>query len=95
MKTKHLIEILRCHGDNRAKCEKCHSLDTCKSLAGQSICEVSAKRLEELLDNLRRTQSELKEAHIETKMWKKRYERFFSNMREVLHEQEVLCDWGY
>lgn len=89
MKTKHLIEVLRCPGDHRAVCEKCEVLDACKELAGQDLREVCAVRLEALLKNLRDTEAELKDARNEAKMWKNRYEHFLKDMKEIVDEQEI------
>lgn len=78
MKTKHLIEILHCPGDHRANCEKCKCLDACKELAGQDIYEVCAERFEQLLDNLRRTEAELKEVKVLAQTYEKHYNHFFT-----------------
>lgn len=94
MKTKHLIEILHCPGDHRANCEKCKCLDTCKELAGQDIYEVCAERLEQLLDNLRRTEAELKEIKALAQTYEKRYNRFLHGIQEVVHEQEIISGYG-
>jgi hypothetical protein len=94
MKTKHLVEILRCPGDHRANCEKCKALESCKELACQDLCEVCAERLEQLLDNLRRTEAELKEAKALALTYEKRYNRFLHNMQEVVHEQEIIGGFG-
>lgn len=94
MKTKHLIGVLRCPGDHRMACVKCEVFDTCKELAGQDLWEVCAERMEALLENLRRTEAELKEARQEAKMWKKRHERFLKDMKEAVHEQEILDGVG-
>ena len=94
MKTKHLIEILRCPGDNAANCAKCDFLKSCKELAGQDLYEVSAERLEHLLDNLRRTEAELKEAKALAQTYEKRYNRFLHDMQEVVHEQEIVSGYG-
>ena len=94
MKTKHLIEILRCPGDHRANREKCKCLDACKELAGQNIYEVCAERLEQLLDNLRRTEAELKEVKALTQIYEKRYNRFLHDIQEVVHEQEIISGYG-
>ena len=94
MKTKHLIEILRCPGDHRANCAKCKVLESCKELAGQNLYEVCAERLEQLLDNLRRTEAELKETRQYAQCLEKRYERFLCDMKGVIHEQEILSELG-
>lgn len=94
MKTKHLIEILRCPGDHRANCEKCKCLDARKELAGQDICEVCAERFEQLLDNLRRTEAELKEAKGMAQAYEKLYKSFLHDMQEVVHEQEIVSGYG-
>lgn len=80
MKTKHLIEILRCPGDHRVNCAKCEVLESCKELAGQDLYGVCAERLEQLLDNLRRTEAELKE----TKAWR----RFVKSVTIVFY---IIC----
>lgn len=94
MKTKHLIEILRCPGDHRANCTKCEVLESCKELAGQDLYEVCAERLEQLLDNLRRTEAELKEIKALAQTYEKRYNRFLHDMQEVIHEQEIISGYG-
>lgn len=94
MKTKHLIEILRCPGDNATNCVKCGVLESCKELAGQDIYEVCAERLEQLLDNLRRTEAELKEAKALAQTYEKRYNRFLHDIQKVAHEQEIISDYG-
>ena len=94
MKTKHLIEILRCPGELRAKCAKCEVLESCKELASQDLYEVCAERLEQLLDNLRRTEAELKETKALAQIYEKRYSRFLHNMQEVVHEQEIISGYG-
>ena len=94
MKTKHLIEILRCPGDNTTDCVKCGVLESCKELAGRDIYEVCAERLEQLLENLRRTEAELKEVKLEAKMWERRYKHLFDDMRKAMHEQEILNSFG-
>lgn len=94
MKTKHLIEVLRCPGDHRANCEKCKCLDSCKELAGQDIYEVCAERFEQLLDNLRRTEAELKEAKGMAQAYEKLYKSFLHDMQEVVHEQEIVSGYG-
>lgn len=94
MKTKHLIEILRCPGDNATDCAKCKVLESCKELAGQDLYEVCAERLEQLLDNLRRTEAELKEAKALAQTYEKRYNHFLNDMQEVVHEQEIISGFG-
>ena len=94
MKTKHLIEILRCPGDHRSNCAKCKVLESCKELAGQNLYEVCAERLEQLLDNLRRAEAELKETKALAQTYEKRYNRFLHNMQEVVHEQEIISGYG-
>ena len=94
MKTKHLIEILRCPGNHRANCAKCEALESCKELAGQDICEVCAERLEQLLDNLCRTEAELKEVKALTQIYEKRYNRFLHDIQEVVHKQEIISGYG-
>ena len=94
MKTKHLIEILRCPGDHRVECEKCDALSACKELAGQDIYAVSANRLEALLKNLRQTEKELMEAHQEARFWEKRYKRFLSDIKNSVQEQDILNGFG-
>ena len=90
MKTKHLIEILRCPGDNATDCVKCGVLESCKELAGRDIYEVCAERLEQLLDNLRRTEAELKEAKALAQTYEKRYNSFLHDIQKVVHEQEII-----
>ena len=94
MKTKHLIEILRCPGDHRANCVKFEVLESCKEFASQDLYEVCAERLEQLLDNLRRTEAELKETKALAQTYEKRYNRFLHDMQEVVHEQEILSNLG-
>ena len=94
MKTKHLIKILRCPGDHRANCAKCEALESCRELAGQDLHEVCAERLEQLLENLRRTEAELKETKALAQTYEKRYNRFLHDMQEVVHEQEILSNFG-
>ena len=94
MKTKHLIEILRCPGDHRANCEKCQVADSCKALAGEDLWEVCAERLEALLDNLRRTEAELTETKQSARYLQKRYEHFLHDIKEAVHEQEILSEIG-
>lgn len=94
MKTKHLIEILRCPGDNATNCVKCGVLESCKELTGQDLWEVCAERLEQLLDNLRRTEAELKEAKALAQTYEKRYNRFLHDMQEVVHEQEIISGFN-
>ena len=94
MKTRDLIDILRCPGDHRAACEKCNSLDACKELAGLDLYNVCADRLEALLENLRQTEVELKETRRHTQNLEKRYERFLCDMTGVIHEQEILSGFG-
>lgn len=94
MKTKHLIEILRCPGDNAIDCVKCSVLESCKELAGQDLYEVSAERLEQLLDNLCRTEAELKEAKALAQIYEKRYNRFLHDIQEVVHKQEIISGYG-
>lgn len=94
MKTKHLIEILRCPSDHRANCAKCEVLESCKELAGQDLYKACAERLEQLLDNLRRTEAELKETKALAQTYEKRYSRFLHNMQEVVHEQEIISGYG-
>lgn len=94
MKTRHLIEVLRCPGDHRAACEKCNFLDTCKELAGLDLYNICADRLEALLENLRRTEAELKETRQYAQSLEKRYERFLCDMKGVIHEQEILSGLG-
>lgn len=90
MKTKHLIEILRCPGDNATNCAKCGVLESCKELAGLDLWEVCAERLEQLLDNLRRTEAELKEAKALAQTYEKRYNSFLRDIQKVAHEQEII-----
>jgi hypothetical protein len=94
MKTKHLIEILRCPSDHRVNCAKCEVLESCKEFAGQDLYGVCAERLEQLLDNLRRTEAELKETKALAQTYEKRYNRFLHNMQEVVHEQEIISGYG-
>lgn len=94
MKTKHLIEILRCSGDNATDCVKCGVLESCKELAGQDIYEICAERLEQLLDNLRRTEAELKEAKALAQTYEKRYNSFLHDIQKVVHEQEIVSGFG-
>lgn len=94
MKTKHLIKILRCPGGHRANCAKCEALESCRKHAGQDLHEVCAERLEQLLDNLRRTEAELKETKALAQTYEKRYNRFLHDMQEVVHEQEILSNFG-
>lgn len=94
MKTKHLIEILRCPGDHRVDCAKCEVLESCKELAGQDLWEVCAERLEQLLDNLRRTEAELKETKVLAQTYEKLYKSFLHDMQEVIHEQEIISGYG-
>ena len=90
MKTKHLIEILRCPGDHRANCAKCEVLESCKELADQDLYEICAERFEQLLDNLRRTEAELKEAKALAQTYEKRYNHFLHDVQKVVHEQEII-----
>ena len=94
MKTKHLIEILRCPGDNTTNCAKCDVLESCKELAGQDLWEVCAERFEQLLDNLRRTEAELKETKALAQTYEKRYNRFLHDIKDVVHEQEIISGYG-
>ena len=94
MKTKHLIEILRCPGDNAIDCVKCGVLESCKELAGQDLYGVCAERLEQLLDNLCRTEAELKEAKALAQTYEKRYNRFLHDIQKVAHEQEIISGYG-
>ena len=94
MKTKHLIEILRCSGDNITDCAKCNFLESCKELASQDLWEICAERLEQLLDNLRRTEADLKEAKALAQTYEKRYNRFLHDIQEVVHEQEIISGYG-
>ena len=94
MKTKHLIEILRCSGEHRANCAKCEALESCKELACQDLYEVCAERFERLLSNLRRTEAELKETKALAQTYEKRYNRFLHDMQEVIYEQEIISGYG-
>ena len=94
MKTKYLIEILRCPGDHRANCAKCEVLESCKKFACQDLYKVCAERLEQLLDNLRRTEAELKETKALAQTYEKRYNRFLHDVQEVIHEQEIISGYG-
>ena len=94
MKTKHLIEVLRCPGDSFDKCRTCKVGDVCKELSHLDIQEVCAERLEQLLDNLRRTEAELKEAKGLAQAYEKLYKSFLHDMQEVVHEQEILSGYG-
>lgn len=94
MKTRDLIDILRCPGDHRAACEKCNSLDACKELAGLDLYNICADRLEALLENLRQTKVELKETKGLARVYEKRYNRFLYDMQEIVHEQEVVSGYS-
>lgn len=94
MKTKHLIEILRCPGEQIANCAKCETLESCKELAYQNLYEVCAERFEQLLSNLRRTEAELKETKALVQIYEKRYNRFLHDIQEVVHEQEIISNYG-
>lgn len=94
MKTKHLIEILRCSGDNITDCAKCNVLESCKELTCQDLWEVCAERLEQLLDNLRRTEADLKEIKALAQTYEKRYNCFLHDIQEVVHEQEIISGYG-
>ena len=94
MKTKHLIEILRCPGEYRVNCANCEALESCRESAHQDLYEVCAERLEQLLGNLRRTEEELKENRILVQTYEKRYKRFLHDMQEVIHEQEIISGYG-
>jgi len=94
MKTKHLIEILRCPGDDRTKCAKCSVLESCKTLAGLDLYEISAERLEVLLNELRSTQKENIELLKEVRYWEKKYKNFLNAIRENVNEQEILNGFG-
>ena len=94
MKTKHLIEVLRCPGDSFDKCRTCKVSDVCKELSHLDVQEVCAERLERLLDNLRRTEAELKEAKALAQTYEKRLNRFLHDIQEVAHEQEIIGGYG-
>lgn len=92
MKTKHLIEVLRCPG--KTNCAKCNVLESCTELAGQNLWEICAERFEQLLDNLRRTEAELKETKALAQTYEKRLNRFLHDIQEVVHEQELVSGYG-
>lgn len=94
MKTKHLIEILRCPHAHKGDCARCEVLESCKELACQDLYEICAERLEQLLDNLRRTEAELKETKALALTYEKRYNRFLHDMQEVVYEQEIISGYG-
>lgn len=94
MKTRDLINILRCPGDHRVACEKCNSLDICKELAGLDPYNVCADRLEALLENLRQTEIELKETKGLARAYEKRYKGFLHDMQKVVREQEIVSGYG-
>lgn len=94
MKTRHLIEILRCPGDSFDKCRTCKVDDVCKELSHLDVQEVCAERLEQLLDNLRRTEAELKETKALAQTYEKRFNRFLHDIQEVVHEQEIISSYG-
>ena len=94
MKTRHLIGILRCPNDETCNCKKCEIRAACLELEGSNANFVVAERLEQLLDQLRVTEAELKEARSLAQTYEKRYNRFLHDMQEVIHEQEIISGYG-
>lgn len=92
MKTRVMIEILRCSKDSR-NCGKCPHMENCIPNAF-TFPDLVADRLEALLENLRRTEAKLKKTRQYSQRLEKRYERFLHDMKEVVHEQEILSELG-
>ena len=94
MKTKHLIEVLRCPGDSFDKCRTCKVGNVCKELIHLDVQGVCAEQLEQLLTSLCHSESKLKEALCAAEYWEKAYRRLFDNINNIVEEEKVFIDYG-
>lgn len=93
MKTSNMITVLRCKTAEISKCKTCAARVECNTLCDPFTTdgeEVIAARLEQLLENLRTTQEQLKTVKGERDAWRKRYMKLQHDLKNVVHENELL-----
>lgn len=93
MKTSNIITTLRCKTTEKSKCKTCAARVECNTLFGPYSYngeEAIAERLEQLLENLRTTQEQLKTVKGERDAWRKRYMKLQNSLKNVVHENELL-----
>jgi len=93
MKTSNLIIALRCSTSDADKCKTCPAKIECNALFdpfSRSGEETIAERLEQLLINLRTTQEQLQTIKGERDAWRKRYIKLQNNLKNIVHENELL-----
>ena len=93
MKTSNMITALRCKTVETNKCKTCPVRVECNTLFGPYSYngeEAIAARLEQLLENLRTTQEQLKTVKGERDAWRKRYMKLQHDLKNVVHENELL-----
>ena len=93
MKTSNIVTVLRCETANADKCKTCPARVDCDILCdplstkGEAII---AERLEQLLVNLRTTQEQLQTIKGERDIWRTRYMKLQSGLKNVVHENDLL-----
>ena len=93
MKTSNIITVLRCKTAEASRCKTCAARAECNALCNPFTTdgeEVIAERLEQLLENLRITQEQLKTIKGERDAWRKRYMKLQNSLKNVVHENELL-----
>ena len=93
MKTSNMITVLRCKIAEPNKCKTCVARVECNALCDPFTAngeEVIAERLEQLLENLRVTQEQLKTVKGERDAWRKRYMKLQNGLKNIVHENELL-----
>lgn len=93
MKTSNLITALRCKNSEPNICKSCSAQVECNALFDPYGCsgeEAIAERFEQLLENLRATQEQLKTVKGERDAWRKRYMKLQHDLKNVVHENELL-----
>ena len=92
MKTSNIITVLRCKTSSADKCQTCPARVECNAL-GPFTVDVEgaiADRLEQLLINLRVTQDRLQTVKGERDVWRKRYMKLQHDLKNVVHENDLL-----
>ena len=93
MKTSNIITVLRCRTSEANKCKTCPAREECNILCDPVTTdgeEIIAARLEQLLENLRTTQEQLKTVKGERDAWCKRYMKLQNGLKNIVHENDLL-----
>ena len=93
MKTSNIITVLRCRTSETSRCKTCPARAECNILCNPATTdgeEIVAARLQQLLENLRTTQEQLKIVKGERDAWHKRYIKLQNGLKNIVHENDLL-----